>query len=439
MKKVLVAFVLVMLVFSGCTKEAEIEMMTGTRTEIAAQYIADMESKDLKRLLGAYNYSPEMQQAMNETLWIGIYADMQSKFGTWVETQDYVEVEQSGYNIVAYEVAFSDKRATVNIVFGADDAIAGINYLEKAAAVSLPADAQEVEVTIGEDFPLDGTLTLPAGEGPFPCVILIQGSGPSDRDETVLENKPFRDIAYGLAEQGVASYRFDKRTFVHGASIDSATFTVFEESVEDATFALAAMLEQDAINANQIYIAGHSLGGYLIPRIAAVTPTAAGYVSLAGSVTPLAELIVEQINYIARLDGTVAPDEQAQIDAVTEMYHSITNLTADSNLTAQELLGADKAYWLDLQPYRPHVQARDEITKPFLLMQGSRDYQVPVHEFDLWKSELMLKDNVTFKLYDGLNHLLYWGEGPSSPEEYYTPGHVDSQLIKDMADWIKEQ
>ncbi len=116
-----------------------------------------------------------MEQAVGNPLWITIYADLKGKFGTWVETRDFEEVEKSGFNIVAYEVEFSDKVAIINIVFNSDGLIAGLNYSEKAAAVGLPTGAQEVEITIGDEFSLDGTLTLPVGKGPFPCVILIHG------------------------------------------------------------------------------------------------------------------------------------------------------------------------------------------------------------------------------------------------------------------------
>ena len=74
---------------------------------------------------------------------------------------------------------------------------------------------KEISISIGEGKELPGTLILPDGEGPFPVVVFVHGSGPSDRDETINGNKPFKDLAEGLAEKGIASYRYDKRTYVY--------------------------------------------------------------------------------------------------------------------------------------------------------------------------------------------------------------------------------
>ena len=132
----------------------------------------------------------------------------------------------------------------------------------------------DIQVCTG-NFKLPGTLTLPKNGKDLPVVILVHGSGASDRDETVGANKPFRDLAYGLAERGIAVIRYDKRTKVYGA--DSAPagkeITFDEESVDDALSAIKLARSIPTINPERIYILGHSLGGTLAPRIACLLYT----------------------------------------------------------------------------------------------------------------------------------------------------------------------
>src|SRR6185437_11029464 len=90
--------------------------------------------------------------------------------------------------------------------------------------------------------PLPGTLTVPAGDGPFPAVLLIAGSGPNDRDETIGPNKPFADLARALAMHGIASLRYDKRTFVYGKN--SRVGNVDDEVTDDALAALQTLAKQ---------------------------------------------------------------------------------------------------------------------------------------------------------------------------------------------------
>jgi uncharacterized protein len=116
--------------------------------------------------------------------------------------------------------------------------------------------------------PLPGTLVLPKGKGPFPAVLLVAGSGANDRDETLGPNKPFRDLADGLAAAGIASLRFDKRTHVYGAQIAAKSdITLDDEVTDDALTALQQLAKQPAIDPKRVFVLGHSLGAFMAPRI----------------------------------------------------------------------------------------------------------------------------------------------------------------------------
>jgi dienelactone hydrolase len=268
---------------------------------------------------------------------------------------------------------------------------------------------------------------------------LVHGSGPNDRDESIGPNKPFKDLAWGLATRGIAVLRYDKRTTVYPkAFLDPENpFTVREESVDDAVAAVGLLRRTPRIDAAQVYVLGHSLGGMLIPRIGVRLPEAAGFIILAGA-TRGVDAILDQIRYIAALDGTWSEEEHKQYSEYQEAAAKIKRLTPEDRLGRQAYMGAFAAYWLDLQDYDPPREAR-RLQRPLLILQGERDYQVTTEDFRNWKSALEGTAGVSFKLYSALNHLFMAGKGKSSPAEYQRMGNVNQRVIEDIAAWIRHQ
>ena len=120
---------------------------------------------------------------------------------------------------------------------------------------------------------------------------------------------------------------------------------------------------------------------------------------------------------------------QQQVDAVKA-------LTTQSSGGAP-VLGVPASYWIDLKDYRPADLARG-LTMPLLILQGERDYQVTMKDFQNWKDALAGQSNVTMKTYPDLNHLFIAGTGKSTPDEYQTPGNVALAVIQDIAAWIQQ-
>ncbi len=119
------------------------------------------------------------------------------------------------------------------------------------------------------DFALPGTLSIPKGKGgPFPAVVLVQGSGATDKDETVYALKPFRDLAFGLASQGIAVLRYNKRTYEHAIKTTAdPNHTVDKETTDDALLATRLLEKEKRIDEERIYILGHSQGGMMVPKM----------------------------------------------------------------------------------------------------------------------------------------------------------------------------
>ncbi|HEY3837195.1 MAG TPA: prolyl oligopeptidase family serine peptidase [Bryobacteraceae bacterium] len=278
------------------------------------------------------------------------------------------------------------------------------------------------EVTIGDDrWKLPGTLTVPKGKGPFPAVVLLQGSGPEDRDETVGGNKPFKDLAQGLATRGIAVLRYVKRTKQYPVAEAAPTMTV--ESVDDALRAADVLRHQSDIDPTHIFVLGHSQGGYVMPRIMARDRKLAGVIVMAGNVRPLEQLIVEQSEYLLSLAGGGTAEDRKKLEEIRKDPWSIAGKLPAS-------------YREDLKGYNPAQEAK-KIDMPMLILQGERDYQVTMKDFALWHAALDGRANVSFHSYPRLNHLFVAGEGKSTPQEYDRRGHVAREVIEDIASWIE--
>jgi dienelactone hydrolase len=309
----------------------------------------------------------------------------------------------------------------------------------KTPAYVDPGKFEEKEITLGsEPWTLPGTLTLPKGVGPFSTVVLVHGSGPNDRDETIGPNKPFKDIAQGLASQGIAVLRYDKRTKVYAQKVmQTKDFTVKEETIDDAAAAVEFLRKQSQINPARVFVLGHSLGGYLAPRIAQADSNIAGMIIMAGATRPLEDLMMEQTRHILQSDGSLSAQDQLQISQLQQDVKAVKALSAGKSNT-EGVLGAPASYWIDLKNYHPAELARG-LTMPLLIVQGERDYQVTPQDFGIWKKALAGRDNIQLKSYADLNHLFISGEGQSTPAEYQTPGNVSAAVIQDVAAWVQQQ
>ncbi len=301
------------------------------------------------------------------------------------------------------------------------------------------------KITFGKkEWELHGELDIPKkpANNPtklFPVVIMLSGSGPNDMDESIAKNKPFRDLAWGLASKGIASFRYNKRTKEHPRKIIEIIdkFTLWDEVIEDALEAINKIANNPDINPRRIYVLGHSLGASSIPRVDEKDKGIKGFILMAGNSGPLQNLILKQFKYIFSIDGKISDEEQTKLDTLKAEIDRVNskNLTKDTPMDLLPL-STPASYWLDIRDYYPAKLAKN-IRVKMLILQGGRDYQVPPSEFNIWKKELKNKPNVKFKLYPKLNHLFMEGKGKSTPDEYLIENHIPEYVINDIVKWIK--
>jgi hypothetical protein len=254
---------------------------------------------------------------------------------------------------------------------------------------------------------LPAVLTLPDGDGPYPVVVLVHGSGAHDADETIGPNKPFRDLAEGLLARGVGTLRYFKRGRLTPLRPDA---TLDEETIDDALSAVMLARNQPRVDASHVFVLGHSLGGYLAPHIASKDPQIRGIVLFAANNRPMLESVTDQVRHITGSE-----------DALQQTWQALPARYRDG-----------------LPGYDPLATAQ-ALTIPVLILQGGRDYQVTLKDFVRWQAALQGRTNATFRHYPTLNHLFIDGEGPSMPAEYLVPGRMSQTVIDDIAVWIRQQ
>ncbi|MCE9596208.1 MAG: alpha/beta fold hydrolase [Planctomycetes bacterium] len=314
-----------------------------------------------------------------------------------------------------------------------------------------------------------GTLTVPSGTGPFPCVVLVTGSGPQDRDETLLGHRPFLVIADHLTRHGIAVLRYDDRGVAKSTgSRESATS---DDYAEDALAAVAFLKSRKEVDAKKIGVVGHSEGGLIAPMCAARSKDVAFLVLLAGTGMRGAELLALQGKLISAAEGMPTAEAERQATESAELYAMVVAGKSDAEVKeamrtivirqlrvapetkassgdelqkqADEIVDAQSKELLS--PWFKRFMALDprenlaQVTCPVLAVNGSKDLQVPPKE-NLSLIEKALKDagnkDVTIVEFPGLNHLFQTCT-TGSPSEYATIEETFSPTaLAAISDWI---
>lgn len=414
---------------------------------VAKQIVQEIAAGQFTRV--EQRYTPQMSAALPPGRLAAAWASALEQEGSFDSVVSATAVGRvQTFDVIVVVCKFQKGLVDVQIGLADDGRLGGLRFVPHkepeppwtAPPYAKPDLFTEQPLTLlNGKFQLPGTLSVPTGNGPFPAVVLIAGSGPHDEDETIGPNKLLKDLAWGLASRGIAVFRYVKRTQKYGpqSSEDPAKLTVDDETVSDARVAVALLAKQKKVDPRRIFLVGHSLGAYLEPRIASGDPQIAGIVMLAANTRPLEQLLVDEVHYIMVNGPTPTPEEQKQAAAIEETVKRIESPDLKPGDSVNIFGGAMPAsYWLDLREYHP-VAVAQALSIPILILQGGRDFQVPAAtNFDEWKTALASHHNVTMKFYPSLNHLFMAGTGPSLPQEYEKPGHVDEQVIAEISQWI---
>jgi pimeloyl-ACP methyl ester carboxylesterase len=193
------------------------------------------------------------------------------------------------------------------------------------------------------------------------------------------------------------------------------------------------------IEQRSIFVLGHSLGGYAMPRIAARSAVPCGFIVMAGTVHPLEQIFVRQMQRFARVDGDVSAEEAAAIAEAEVAERRVGQLRPGVRMDRKLLPGRlPVSYWLDLKA-NPATEYARRLTRPVLVLQGSRDINVGIEELSGWRHYLSHNPSASYKSYPTLNHLFMASDGKTGTDEYLEPGNVAQEVIEDIAAWTRQR
>lgn len=370
-------------------------------------------------------FTDELRESLDEAALKSAWAQVVSAAGEYVGFYDLSKIEEDGTFTIITTLEYTQTGVTVTLVFNAESMVEGIWLNYRALPVSVESESfTEVKIQVGE-YRLDGFLTLPAQAENPPVAILIQGSGQSDFDETAGEMKPFRDLAHGLAENGIASIRFSKRLYQHPeAGSTPEAVTVQAEVLEDVAAAIDFAASDERLAGSRIFLLGHSFGGMLAPAIAQSNAAVGGVISLAGSPRRLEDIIVSQYEFQLRKRGL---SEEEIAPKMIPLLDEAERIKAIADGDTDEYFGVSAIYWRSLNRV-DGAKAALSLDIPMLFLHGDNDVQVyPDLDFAAWQTLLADKPNCRFRLYEGLGHFF-------ADES----GAVDRAVIEEIAEFIRE-
>jgi pimeloyl-ACP methyl ester carboxylesterase len=329
-----------------------------------------------------------------------------------------------------------------------------------------PYKIEEVAYTNG-DVKLAGTLTTPAGAGPFPAVLLITGSGSQDRNETIFGHKPFWVIADHLSRHGIAVLRVDDRGV--GGSTGDPRSSTSADFAQDVLSGVSFLKGHAGVDAKRIGLLGHSEGGLIAPLAASQSPDVAFIILLAGTGVPGEQIVLRQLEMISRAEGTpedkiheqvarqkrvfeilrTMKGEEARAELKKQVEMGLQDATPEqrramggaSALVERQIQEADSPWFRFFATFDPRPALR-QVKVPVLALNGEKDLQVPADQ-NLPEIEKALKAggnrDVTVQKLPGLNHL-FQPAATGSPAEYaLSPMTIDPKVLDLITDWIRQR
>ena len=396
------------------------------KKSLAEEFLNHLKSKDFDKAYTFFDSSITTQFSKPQL--ISVWEQLTKQYGEFNSLGKPASSQITAAVLFVYPVYFKN---------GALDAKIAVNYMNKISGFFLSVRPEEftylipkyadttkfteTDFTFGDPYyELKATLTIPKNIDNCPVVVLVHGSGPHDKDVSIGPNKVFKDIAFGLASNGVAVMRYDKRTKIYPNRLPADKVTLNTEVIDDVVYAVRYLEEyanKYKIDKQRIFVLGHSLGGGLLPRIDKQTSIPKAFISLAGMTRTIDVALIEQTTYLYNLDGVFSEDEKREFDTLKTQIMNMLSPDLNENTPPESLpFGVHPNYWLDFRSLNPATEAKS-LNKPILVLQGEKDYQVTMADFEGWKNALSNNKKAEFISYPNLNHLFMLSGEKSNPQE----------------------
>jgi pimeloyl-ACP methyl ester carboxylesterase len=362
-------------------------------------------------------------------------------YGQYGEFERVDDVTEDGEKVTV-ALAFEDGTQTLELTVQDGD----------VAAASFPAEYEppgyadesafeERDVTVdADDVELGGVLTVPDGDGPFPGVVLVHGAGLHDADGTAGSSKILRDFAWGLASEGIAVLRYEKRLLDHEVADETMTFDTVV--VDDAIAAVDELAGAAEVADDSVFVAGHSQGGMAAPRIADRHGGVAGVVSIDGPADPGMDADnLSFLRYSIEPDGDLTEEQEEELEAKRETFRRVAEGDYDPD---EEVLGKPGRWHDSVNDVTTGETAAEVDAAVFVAKAGRADPDVQpeiaeMHEehYEDW-CEYDLGQDSTVEFYENVDHYMQEGYDPSGMAALYFPGNAAEYVVTDVADWVHD-
>jgi uncharacterized protein len=380
-------------------------------------------------------FDESLHTQVTEILLQNTSTTLQNQLGNYINIIEINQEKIDSTNIVYAYTKFKNANLDIKLVFNTVQKMMGFFIVPHKEFEQ--NDIKNSLIIPNSNYPIYGELGLPVSENKKVLAIFIHGSGPQDKDGSIFENKPYKDIASGFSKRGITSYRFDKKSFSYPEYFKDDNYTIDDEVCNDV-YTIVDYFKNDSIyKTYKIILVGHSMGGMLLPRMAdSLKNSINGIVMLSANSMSFCDVINYQLKYLYAIQPSIELKKQmTELKTKLEYLNSKAfNLQSDKNLLP---LNLPASYWNSILNYN-QIKMASRLVMPALIIQGGRDYQVNTKNFKLWKKSLKNKGNVTFKIYPLLNHILLEGNSKSTPSEYQIKSKVPDYFINDISNWILE-
>lgn len=405
------------------------------RGAMAVEHLKNENFAELSKL-----FSGKMKETLTDEKMEQVFSSVRSQYGKIIKALEFSEKVTAEAIYYQQGIEFKKEKFNLNFSLNRDFLFNSFrlvpytpNYTWSAPSYAKEELYDENGQTVGTEMPLTAKITVPKIENTQTIVVLVHGSGPNDMDESLGPNKIFKDLAYGFASNGIACLRYNKRSYDYPSAIakNMNSITIDEIVVNDA---VAAVKKARSLGAEKVVLIGHSLGGYLAPKIAALVELD-GVIIMAGNSSPLEDVLVSQYEHLMKNDPESSIGE-FQVNMIKTQVKNVQDGNYTETTPAMMFpLGLPASFWLSLKDYNA-VEVSKKQAKPYLILNGKRDYQVTPEEAKRWKNGNKNPKSETI-IYPGMNHLFYKGTGVLLPSEYDKEDHLDEAVLMDMVNWIK--
>ncbi len=371
-----------------------------------------------------------LQEALADDILKNTWEQSVQYLGAFSSYGEVTLTDSEGSVTATVELMYENAAMLLTLNYDAQGVVQGVFIAPIATGLEQTEAFTETEIAVGE-YGLKGVLTVPRDVEGYPVVVLVQGSGATDYNETIgaAQNTPFKDLAHGLAERGIASVRYNKRNYEHPELFtDEDTLSIYDEAIDDALWAITWASENVS---EEVYLIGHSLGGMIAPKISELSGELSGFVMLAGTTRALTDVVYDQnMNFIEYMD--MSDLERAAALAYVETEY-------EKFLNGESAFGMPQSYADSLATLNG-MEILQSTELPVLIMQGEKDFQIYYEQdYLMMQAALSERANIEFISYAELNHLfmpqVLEGEAIDLTE-YDTPNSIPDYVIDDLANFL---